>query len=64
LVRAEEMLAPRLLSLHNLRYLHRLVERAHAAISERRYQEWALDWGQRYFAGDIPTWFSAAVAEG
>jgi queuine tRNA-ribosyltransferase len=63
LVRAEEMLAPRLLSLHNLRYLHHLVERARSAISEQRYQEWALDWGQRYFGGDIPAWFSAAVAE-
>lgn len=33
LVRAEELLAPRMLSLHNVRYLHRLVERARYAIA-------------------------------
>ncbi|WP_425145708.1 tRNA guanosine(34) transglycosylase Tgt [Deinococcus sp.] len=50
LLKAGEMLAPRMLSLHNLRYLHRLVERARAAIRAGRYTEWANRWGERYFA--------------
>lgn len=63
LVRAEEMLAPRMLSLHNLRYLHRLVERARAAIAEDRYAEWATAWAERYFKGRIPEWFALAIAQ-
>ncbi|WP_027483829.1 tRNA guanosine(34) transglycosylase Tgt [Deinococcus pimensis] len=62
LVKAEEMLAPRMFSLHNIRYLHRVVERARTAIEEGRYAEWALEWGQRYFKGVIPGWFSNAVS--
>lgn len=69
LIRAEEMLAPRMLSLHNLRYLHRLVERARAAIHEDRYAEWAMTWAERYFKGKhktdetqgIPEWFVQSV---
>jgi len=72
LLRAEEMLAPRMLSLHNLRYLHRLVERARAAITAGRYAEWALAWGERYFKGknktdeaaELPVWFVRAVTAG
>jgi len=72
LIRAEEMLAPRMLSLHNLRYLHRLVERARAAIAEGRYAEWALAWGERYFKGknktdetaELPAWFVRSVTAG
>ena len=72
LIRAEEMLAPRMLSLHNLRYLHRLVERARAAIHEERYTEWAIAWAERYFKGKhktdetpgIPPWFLQSVTAG
>ncbi|WP_407569653.1 tRNA guanosine(34) transglycosylase Tgt [Deinococcus altitudinis] len=72
LIRAEEMLAPRMLSLHNLRYLHRLVERARAAIREDRYAEWAICWAERYFKGKnkadempgIPSWFLRSVTAG
>ncbi|WP_456833816.1 tRNA guanosine(34) transglycosylase Tgt [Deinococcus sp. UYEF24] len=72
LLRAEEMLAPRMLSLHNLRYLHRLVERARAAILEDRYTEWAISWAERYFKGKhkadetpgIPSWFLRSVTAG
>jgi queuine tRNA-ribosyltransferase len=72
LIRAEEMLAPRMLSMHNLRYLHRLVERARAAIREDRYAEWALAWAERYFKGkhkadetpEIPEWFLRSVTAG
>ena len=69
LIRAKEMLAPRMLSLHNLRYLHRLVERARVAICQDRYSEWALEWAGRYFKGKakadenstVPEWFMQAV---
>jgi len=61
LIRAEEMLAPRMLSLHNLRYLHRLVERARVAIEEGQYREWALSWAERYFKGRVPEWFAATL---
>lgn len=64
LLRAEEMLAPRMLSLHNLRYLHYLVERARKAIEAGRYTEWATEWGQRYFKGQLPDWFTLALEQG
>lgn len=62
LLRAEEMLAPRLLSLHNLRYLHRLTEQARAAIVRGDFQEWARYWASIYFKGAPPAWFERALA--
>lgn len=64
LLRAEEMLAPRMLSLHNLRYLHRLVERGRTAIEAGNYYGWAAQWGQRFFKGQVPEWFSTALRIG
>ncbi len=64
LLRAEEMLAPRMLSLHNLRYLHRLVERAREAIAAERYTDWANEWAERYFGGNVPDWFTRALETG
>ncbi|GBF07008.1 queuine tRNA-ribosyltransferase [Deinococcus aerius] len=64
LIRAEEMLAPRMLSLHNLRYLHRLVERARTAIEQGAFQTWAQTWAQRYFRGAVPGWFVEALEVG
>ncbi|MPY67827.1 tRNA guanosine(34) transglycosylase Tgt [Deinococcus sp. SDU3-2] len=64
LVRAEEMLAPRMLSLHNLRYLHRLVERARLAIARGEFSAWALTWAEQYFPKGIPDWFRGAVEQG
>ncbi|GAA5514059.1 queuine tRNA-ribosyltransferase [Deinococcus carri] len=64
LLRAEEMLAPRMLSLHNLRYLHRLVERASRAIAAGTFQQWAQVWAERYFQQAVPAWFQAALAAG
>lgn len=61
LLRAEEMLAPRMLSLHNLCYLHRLVERASLAIASGTYREWAEEWAARYFKGNVPAWFTGAI---
>ncbi len=57
LMRAEEMLGPRMLSLHNLRYLHRLLERARAAIEKGIFYDWALEWANLYFKNTIPNWF-------
>ncbi|MFC4456033.1 tRNA guanosine(34) transglycosylase Tgt [Deinococcus sonorensis] len=61
LLRAEEMLAPRMLSLHNLRYLHRLVERAREAVVQGRYGDWAREWGERYFKKALPLWFEEVL---
>lgn len=63
LIRAEEMLAPRLLSLHNLRYLHRLVLKAREAIDADHYAAWAVAWGGQYFKERPPAWFTAVLAE-
>lgn len=61
LFKAEEMLGPRLLSLHNIRYLHRLVERIRGAIAEGQLQSWAKAWGTTYFGGVLPAWFTEAL---
>lgn len=64
LVRAEEMLAPRMISLHNLRYLHRLMEVARAAIRSGDYGEFARDFAGRRFGREVPAWFTRALQEG
>ncbi|UFA50039.1 tRNA guanosine(34) transglycosylase Tgt [Deinococcus radiophilus] len=68
LLRAEEMLEPRLLSIHNLRYLHRLVERMREAIAVGTLYDWAMAWGQTYFGskadGVVPEWFTEALETG
>lgn len=64
LIRAEEMLGLRMVSLHNLRYLHRLMEQARSAIAEKRYGEFARDFAQRRFGQEIPGWFARALQEG
>ena len=48
LVQAGELLALRMLALHNVRYLIRLAERARAAIVERRFTAWSTEWLRRY----------------
>ncbi|MXV21338.1 tRNA guanosine(34) transglycosylase Tgt [Deinococcus xianganensis] len=64
LIRAEEMLGPRMLSLHNLRYLHRLMERARAAIQAGEFYTWASTWAARYFRQGVPQWFQIALEIG
>jgi len=51
LIAAEEMLALRLLSIHNLRFLVRLGERARAAIRAGEFAGWSHDWLARFRAG-------------
>jgi queuine tRNA-ribosyltransferase len=48
LVVAGEVLALRLLSLHNVRFLVRLAERARAAIEAGTFSAWSEDWLTRY----------------
>ncbi|AEB12512.1 tRNA guanosine(34) transglycosylase Tgt [Marinithermus hydrothermalis] len=64
LVRAGEMLGLRMLSLHNVRYLHRLMEAARAAIREGRYAAFAWAFAERRFAGHPPAWFLEALRAG
>ncbi len=64
LVRAGEMLGLRMLSLHNVRYLHRLMEAARAAIQAGRYAAFAWAFAERRFAGRPPAWFLEALRAG
>lgn len=61
LVRAGEMLGLRLLSLHNVRYLHRLMERARAAIAAGSYGEFAREFASRRWPQGEPEWFADAM---
>lgn len=47
---AEEQLGPRLVSIHNLRFLIRLADTARERILDGTFETWAADWKQRYFA--------------
>ncbi len=48
LLHVGEMLGLHLMSLHNLRFLLRLMEEIRAAIADRRYAQFAADWLARY----------------
>lgn len=61
LVRAGEMLGAILLSLHNLRYLHRLTEEAREAIGKGAYREFAQAFAERRFGRAVPPWFRLAL---
>lgn len=47
---AEEHLGPRLVSIHNIRFLIRLAEQARERILEGTFEHWAAEWQRRYFA--------------
>lgn len=47
---AEEQLGPRLVSIHNLRFLIRLADTARERILDGTFDTWAATWRQRYFA--------------
>ncbi|WP_337843916.1 tRNA guanosine(34) transglycosylase Tgt [Thermus sp.] len=64
LVRSGEMLGAVLLSLHNLRFLHRLTEGAREAIQKGRYGEFARAFAERRFGETVPGWFREALAAG
>jgi len=64
LVRAGEMLGAVLLSLHNLRYLHRLTGRMRRTIQEGRFGAFALAFAERRFQGNMPGWFRFALEAG
>lgn len=48
LVRENELLGHRLLTLHNVHFVMELCRRAREAISKSKFQEWALAWIARY----------------
>ncbi|MCH1927247.1 tRNA-guanine transglycosylase, partial [Shewanella sp. C31] len=60
LVRAGEMLGGSLLSLHNLRHLHRLTEAAREAIRRGDYGAFARAFAERRFGREVPAWFREA----
>jgi len=64
LVRAGEMLGGILLSLHNLRHLHRLTEGAKEAIRRGDYGAFAWAFAERRFGKEVPAWFREAMAAG
>ncbi|WP_105316671.1 tRNA guanosine(34) transglycosylase Tgt [Thermus tenuipuniceus] len=64
LVRAGEMLGGILLSLHNLRFLHRLTEKAREAIRMGTYGAFAQEFAERRFGKEVPLWFREAMAAG
>ena len=51
LVRDNELLAHRLLTLHNVSFIGELCRKARRAICEGRYDKFAEDWVSRYTAG-------------
>jgi queuine tRNA-ribosyltransferase len=48
LVREDELLAHRLVTLHNVTFMGRLCREAREAIVEGRYEKWSGDWIERY----------------
>ncbi len=48
LFQAGELLGPRLASLHNITFYHRLVADARKAIKEQRYNKWKKDFFEDY----------------
>lgn len=53
LFNAGELLGVRMLSLHNVRYLIRLVARARAAIIAGSFDAWSKDWLRRYSSREL-----------
>jgi queuine tRNA-ribosyltransferase len=51
---ADEMLGPRLLSLHNVHFLVSLMRRARAMVLDGTFDAWSRDWLVRY-ASSTPT---------
>lgn len=51
---ADEMLGPRLLSVHNVHFLVALMRRARAAILDGSFDAWSRDWLARYHSRPAP----------
>lgn len=64
LVRSGEILGLVMLSLHNLRYLHRLTEEMRQAIQEGRFADFAMTFAERRFGKEVPRWFRDALEWG
>lgn len=48
LIHADEMLGPRLLSLHNVHFLIAIMRRARAAIADGSFDAWSREWLTRF----------------
>jgi queuine tRNA-ribosyltransferase len=51
---SDEMLGPRLLSLHNVHFLSETMRAAREAIRARRFGSWSRDWLERYTSAPAP----------
>ena len=58
------MLGLRMVSLHNLRHLHRLMEAARQAIAQDSYAAFAWSFANQRFGGEVPVWFAQALEAG
>jgi len=54
LIQADEMLGPRLLSVHNVHFLIALMRRARATIADGSFAAWSRDWLSRYHSSPEP----------
>lgn len=54
LVMADEIFGARLLSIHNIRFLHKLTEQIKEAIWQDRYLDFRKEFYQKYYQGNIP----------
>jgi queuine tRNA-ribosyltransferase len=54
LVQSDEMLGPRLLSLHNVHFLISMMRRARAAIADGTFGAWSKEWLARYHSSTSP----------
>ncbi|MCC7195049.1 MAG: tRNA guanosine(34) transglycosylase Tgt [Gemmatimonadaceae bacterium] len=55
LLQADEMLGPRLLSIHNVHFLVALMRRSRAAIADGTFGAWSRDWLARYHSTSEPS---------
>ena len=55
LVHADEMLGPRLLSIHNVHFLIAMMRRARAAIADGSFDAWSREWLARYHSTTEPS---------
>jgi queuine tRNA-ribosyltransferase len=54
LIQADEILGPRLLSMHNVHFLIAMMRRARAAIADGTFDAWSRDWLARYHSSSAP----------
>ena len=64
LIAGKEQTGARLITIHNIAYMMRLMKRARAAIDEGNYPEFVVDYMARvYPKADYPGWVKDALTE-